>query len=149
MKKIIIHIGTQKTGSTSIQTFSSINHKELLSCGVFYPMIGRNPPFISKEEGIIINGDFLREKKYSKILHLHLNNFEKSKCHTMFLSEEGLTGAGPISNYNLKVYQELGEYDVKVIVYLRRATEYLASFWQECIRNKHLVGDLNAFIKKS
>ena len=129
MKKIFIHIGTQKAGSTSIQTFSSINHERLLNSGVFYPMIGRKYPFINKEKGILINGDFLREENYSHLLNLHLNSFEKSKCHTMFLSEEGLTAAGPVSNYNLKVYQEINKYDLKVIVYLRRASEYLASFW--------------------
>jgi len=145
-KKIYIHIGTQKAGSTAIQSFSSINYDHLLSNGVYYPLIGRYPPFVGKNDKVFINGDFLREKNYRSRLDKLLLEFRNNHCHTMLLSEEGLSAADPISEYNFEVYQDIKGFDVKIIVYLRRASEYLASFWQECVRNKILVTDLESFI---
>lgn len=37
-KKLILHIGTEKTGTTSIQKFLNLNKDELLNEGIFYPM---------------------------------------------------------------------------------------------------------------
>lgn len=144
-KTIYIHIGTQKAGSTSIQTFLSKNHSALLKSGIFYPLIGRKPPFENKEEKTFINGDFIQKKDYELILEEIILEFKKNNCPYMCLSEEGLSSASPISEYNLDIYYKLQKFNPKIIVYLRRSAEYLTSFWQECVRNGILVPNLDEF----
>ncbi|NBO66447.1 MAG: hypothetical protein EBU88_16655, partial [Acidobacteria bacterium] len=36
-RRLILHIGTEKTGSTSIQTFLSLNHRRLAANGIGVP----------------------------------------------------------------------------------------------------------------
>ena len=40
-KNIIIHAGTHKTGTTFLQSFLSLNFKELLNEGILFPLSGR------------------------------------------------------------------------------------------------------------
>ncbi|MEP1202107.1 hypothetical protein [Tateyamaria sp.] len=43
MPKLIIHIGSQKTGSTSIQTFLTQNPDKMAKAGLTYVNAGRGP----------------------------------------------------------------------------------------------------------
>src|SRR4051794_10867481 len=43
MTRFIIHIGTHKTGTTSIQEFFSANRDAFLAQGIDFPIIGRTP----------------------------------------------------------------------------------------------------------
>lgn len=40
MSKVVLHIGTEKTGTTSIQHFMSQNRQALLAKGIVYPNLG-------------------------------------------------------------------------------------------------------------
>ncbi len=142
-KKIYIHIGSPKTGSTSIQRYLTSHQKHLLDQGLYYPIAGRayrkdqtkTECLKSPREDIFIcmNGDVVRS---SDKLRPILCDFNEQKVDRMLLSEEGLFLGSSLA-HSLKdqnVLRLLADYDVHVVVYLRPAIEYLCSLWAEMIK---------------
>ena len=142
-KKIYIHIGTPKTGSTSIQRYLTSHQKNLHDQGLYYPIAGRayredqtKINCLKSEQAdifICMNGDIVRS---SETLHPILSNFNEQKAGSMLLSEECLF-LGSALAHSLKdrhIWRLLSDYDVQVIVYLRPAIEYLCSLWAEMIK---------------
>jgi hypothetical protein len=128
-KTIYIHIGTPKTGTTSIQTFLTKNTNILLKKGIFYPATGRCYP----ETSVCMNGGVVNDINALKEV---LENFTKSKKSKMLLSEECLFLQNPKDNWVNKegIWDIFSNYEVKIIVYFRRSVDYLCSFWQEKIK---------------
>ena len=91
MKKLILHIGTHKTGSTAIQNWLYWNRDTLAAQGVLYARTDREPyPHLKKHTSLHhalmhASGDFRSEWQQIE------EEFEASGCHTMILSEEGLS----------------------------------------------------------
>ena len=58
--KIILHAGTPKTGTTSLQLFLHTHHDALLDRGILYPRAGIAPPPEPKHQwmiGDLMSGD--------------------------------------------------------------------------------------------
>lgn len=166
-KTIYIHIGSPKTGTTSIQQFLTVNSEILLKEGLFYPITGRqyteNDLLRLDKEGnnsskninlkgdstlICMNGSLLTKNGYDE------NNFQKlledfsvSKSSSMLLSEEVLFTEYQDSICNRSnLFEYLSGYEVKIIVYLKRSVEYLCGLWQEELRNKSTIS-LERYLK--
>lgn len=150
-KKIYIHIGTPKTGTTAIQKYLNECNKKLKSDKVYYPLIGRQIQLDSKS--YFINGTFLTyfnydEKRAKEIL----NKFASSNCETMILSEEMLfiDHIYEINKLNFlnrnKLLNYLAPFDIKIIVYLRPPLEYISSLWKEHLLAGESI-DLEDFLK--
>ena len=71
MKTLYIHIGTSKTGTTTIQTYCGINREQLKSKGVLFPIMPYHYDRITENR----NGHFL----YATIYENGLRNKEKEK----------------------------------------------------------------------
>lgn len=90
-KKIIIHVGPPKTGTSAIQSWLLENKKHLKKAGIYYPKH-------QKDENEISSGNFLslltkneETNKYDidlQKLSSLLQQFEQMKCHTLLLSSE-------------------------------------------------------------
>lgn len=123
-KKIIVHIGSPKTATSSIQDYLYKNRDVLLSnLGVFYPAEHLC------EEGRIANGTLLLPKYFDED-----NVVAKFKKWLMIsdyivLSEELLFIADGLSK--LPWLSNLNDVDITVVAYLRNAADYLASLWAE------------------
>ncbi|MDA7700418.1 hypothetical protein N8804_01065 [Methylophilaceae bacterium] len=143
-KNIFIHIGSPKTGSTSIQGFLSLNYKKLLAEGFYYPNLdeGRNVRDRDKKSlDIWINGGVLHNINSFKVL---LKKFNRLKCRNLILSDEALFDDEG-RWYNKEVKKLLNNYQVKLIVYLRPAPSFFASYWQELLKY-NLAETLEDFI---
>ena len=130
--KLILHIGTPKTGTTAIQKFLYDNQELLKEQGYSYPKI-QDLVFPSN------NGSPLRNYVKQGIPDTELfgwkefwNNtrHELNSNHVIISYEE-------IFCYN--VHQFISavkkEYDnIKVIVYLRRQDRYMETIWNQCIK---------------
>ena len=144
-KKIYLHIGAPKTGTTAIQKYLNECNGKLKKDKVYYPLIGRKAHLNSKS--LFINGTFLTyfnyDKKEAKKI---LDEFSSSIYETMILSEEMLFidhihDTKKLNFLNRKeLLNYLTRFDIKIIVYIRPPLEYISSLWKEYL----LAGDVQS-----
>ncbi|NQY43139.1 MAG: hypothetical protein HRT87_07350 [Legionellales bacterium] len=142
-KTVYLHIGSPKTGTSSIQSFASLNHNALLKHNVFYPLSGRELGRI-RYKNVFANGFPFYEDNRKNIEKI-LKNFDESKCTNILISEEMFFGGNLISICN---FFASSKYELKIIVYLRHAIEYLASFYSVVFDNSEQK-ELELFIKSN
>ncbi len=132
MKKVIIHVGQYKTGSTSIQKLMWLNRNELLSRGVLYPQ-----SFVRDFAHFLIT-DLLRKDYRNPIKKVKLDplreEIQKSSANTAVISCESLSGATVrwfAPEMMRFMWQRLVEvfdgFDVRVVFYVRRQDESINS----------------------
>ena len=135
MNTLYIHIGTAKTGSSALQSFLRKNNKVLEEKGYCYPKF----PFYYENVSKNRNGYFLRGEKlgnkganFGECMNIVREAFEK--CPNVILSDEGIWYESFKWHEQLfGIMQEKG-YQTKIIVYLRRQDEYLASRWSQFVK---------------
>lgn len=121
-KKIFIHIGVGKTGTTAIQDSMMLHREEISHQGVFYPFTG----IVETGHQDLVTlwtDEFSPENvaTYSKLLA----EFEESGKNTMFISSEKFCYAN--GEFVRRVSQVLDGYDVKIIVYVRNQIAQIES----------------------
>ena len=152
MKRLILHIGTHKTGTTAVQGFLKAN-AEILERdeGIFYPIY----PIKHSSTTLARNGHFLhcqaylRTKKNSK----HVRGDEHGgsawiketfaaqvqEHDTILLSDEQLwysmnTMKGYLGHLQ-DIIKECGIEQTDIILYIRRQDEYVESYWKQWIKS--------------
>ena len=135
---LYLHIGTNKTGTTSIQNFLEKNSENLKSNGILYPDVGRlhgahyivsaslgfkaNP---DAYKDILINPTSLKKKLLKEI--------NESKCKKIIISSEDFM----LKTKDYKTVQDFfSGFDVRVIVYLRRHDEWWESAYIQALKMK-------------
>ena len=162
MKRIILHIGTSKTGTTALQNFLDTNRNILEKQGIGYyesskwisEMGAGNASFLS--HGVI--GDVrlpisVGEDAYSR----ELTSFYTyaSKHPVILLSSESLWAAGSanrefwpiLKRYFEKSYGK--DTDINIIVYLRRQDLFLYSKWKQDLKLFPYAWDFLEWMEKS
>ena len=140
-KKIIIHIGGHKTGSTSLQVYLSKNRLMLRDQGVYYPKIEDNKPSVEHGRNQTINGFILQRKYYcSEVLDSILEEYENNNSiHTLILSEENLFyDYIDMHRFHQDALEKLSNHNTHILVCLRRSVEYICGMWQEYVRFKSI-----------
>ena len=157
MKTLYLHIGTPKTGTTSIQNFCMDNQKRLEEKGFCFPIF--DYPF--RNIGKYCNAHFLLtrywdengQREYEREEALALDGIGKvlqlfEKSDNIILSDERIWNIGLTEDVN--VWQRVKEHilskgiTVKVIVYLRRQDDFLYSWWNQHIKsNNHIYAALS------
>ena len=135
MKILYVHIGTPKTGTSTLQHFLIKNRNQLEQKGVFYPIwngpqtAGGGEDAVDGNFGWITRNSIVCEEKKSRMLSL----FEKHDV--VLLSTENIwlevQDKGEFFNKLKNYYTDV---TIKVIVYLRKQVDYLESQYRECIR---------------
>lgn len=130
-KKVILHCGVHKTGSSYLQAFFSKNSDILERYGVHYPSF-KNPdnPYLGNHSVIAIN--YQNETDIFGFLSKRLN-IESSKP-VLLISGEEFSRQTILPSFlkNLKNSNEVDE--VKVIFYLRRFDHLLESVYSESVK---------------
>lgn len=139
--KLVIHAGTPKTGTTSLQTYLDKRQRKLRGKGILYPhnIKGLQNPTAPRHQWFEKN-----------LVTTHLDNFlenfknivaqVKQDTHTIILSSEG------IYNYWWDFPEESKDllsalsklFDVEVWVWFREPLEFIESYYKQCIRNPQL-----------
>lgn len=125
---IYLHIGQQKTGSTSLQHFFSNNRKKLKKLGFEYPLPlkagGHHyiPRFIFSES----------TKRDMALLNSLRKNVLTSKAENIIISAENFFNTN-VDAASIK--EALGNHQYKVIVYLRRYDEYCESMYKQQVKS--------------
>lgn len=150
MKTLYVHIGTPKTGTSSIQEFMTENREVLEKHGYCYPELLRRDPGTSMKR----NGHFLvhevrkengkRDAALEKEIRLE-GMQQVAECFkrvdNVVLSDEAiwrrLSGNAHRNLYtNMKAEADRRGYLIKIIVYLRRQDDYLISHWNQAVKHR-------------
>jgi hypothetical protein len=124
--KIILHIGTHKTGTTALQKFLLINSKSLIDGGVLYPsfLLGESTNQFSYLATLIKNKKTLRVKQ---IFSTMKEEALAKECHSILISGEEFSTLDDKSVEVLgKLLSELN-LDVEVKLYLRNIYDFVVS----------------------
>jgi hypothetical protein len=133
MARLILHVGTHKTATTTVQKSFAANRKLLARHGLVYPDIGR----VAGHHGLVTDWVSL-----PPIFHLPEGSIAAWKKlvrqtakgdHTVFVSSEEFSRGHPRSRIDLKAIRaELAAYDeIKVICALRDQVSFLQSVYLE------------------
>lgn len=128
-----LHIGTLKTGSTSIQQFLHANRGYLLARHYLYPaciMAWQQPPFP--------NHNAIVRHSLDAVPQDLLDEIRSSACRRLIISAESLvlkfTTAEQIAALRTFMTDRLGCQEVRVIVYLRETGSLFASMCSQSIK---------------
>jgi len=150
-KKLYLHIGFHKTGTSSLQEFFHNNRKELLKNGVCYikSFDSRFPANVDLSWAINSNPPpwaSFKEGSPSEIISFYNEQLKSNVCDKVIISSEDfcLYDRQPETIKNLKHY--LSDYDVKVVAYIRDPLEFVISLYCHAVRAGAVKCDLKTHI---
>ena len=135
MKKLYVHIGTGKTGTTAIQSTLLGSKNYLANYNVQYAVSGLNGV---NHHALCFNSYAYRTGiKAKDALYIQYNNLrqeiEVSKCDNIIISSEDFPGLDECQVEEfVKYFSDVAE--VHVIVYLRRQDLFLESWYAQIIK---------------
>lgn len=123
-KQLFLHMGVQRTGTTSIQKAMAGSRGYLKKQGVLYPWLFGKPSHVK------IAWDIFLEKTTAKDLVEAIKEKEDSRTHSVILSAEGFSF---INNFSF-IGELRKRYNVKVIMYLKEQLSWLESWYNQNIK---------------
>ncbi|AXC50081.1 hypothetical protein DRW48_10585 [Paracoccus suum] len=145
MKKLILHIGQYKTGSTSIQKTLDHNRARLIDHGILYPETGCR----KWQHGALIRGlknEFHKDLPGSFDSAPLLEEIGTSGCKHVIISCEGISGGRithmdpPLVEHLLRRLGDLTEgWDTTVVWYYRRQDDAIESRIIQTVKGKIAV----------
>lgn len=139
MKKLFVHIGAPKTGTSAIQHFMLRNREALAAQGVLYPQGGMLKsahhligaaihPLRSKRLG----GESRDEVLANAIKSIH-GEIAEQHPHTLVISTEYLWGKLSAANVN-RLLAPFADWSLQVVVYLRRQDLLAQSLYVQAVK---------------
>lgn len=130
--KIIIHIGSTKSGSTYIQHFLDKNRVALFQRGVWYPEFGlfwqKDRPHKTAGHAKFLHAAQRKERKYLNKIMAGLEQFP-NHVHTIILSSEAFF----LADNSQRLVDHFSNFDVEMLVYLRRQDDWANSQYCEFV----------------
>lgn len=129
--KLRLHIGQQKTGSTSLQRFLFDNYDNLLKKNVLYPKSLGTEHF--KQHLVFRHHETILDGKLSKKLQ---EEIDLTKPDSVIISDENLFYGRNLNKSNLATFFTHLFSEIEVIVYLRRQDLHMPSHYQQALKGK-------------
>jgi len=136
--KLIIHAGTPKTGTTSLQTYLDKKQRKLRGKGILYPhnLEKLQNPTAPKHQ-------WFEKNLVTTNFESFLENFKniisqvKKDTHTIILSSEGIYNYWwNFPDQSKDILCELSKlFDIEVWVWFREPLVFIESYYKQCIRN--------------
>lgn len=141
-KKLVIHIGTPKTGTTSIQKTLGVSNKRLREYGLFYPDIkpfNHSDTFVpiiveNPDDFVMFKIRDLTEKKVEMYKEMWIREFSNPEPGCYIVSAESLSIVNKKEVSNVKEFVSQYFDEVKIIVYVRELTAFISSLIQQHIK---------------
>lgn len=149
MKTVYLHIGTHKTGSTSIQRFLARADDALTDQGFLYPTTGRPDTDWTDQYGQHELYWSLVEKRgieSDQVWHELRREINAFPGHSVVLSAEGFEGIG--TRNIRRILEYLQPHAVRVIVYLRPPVQRLRSEYSQLVKTGVCSAPFNRFVAK-
>jgi hypothetical protein len=149
-KRVILHIGTAKTGTTSLQKFLSAHEAELGEAGVLYPRAGRPEwrfeefAFAHHVLALAIRGrETPADARHWDDVREELARSDKE---TAVISSENFGGFEP--EHVRQAAAHLEGHTVKVVVYLRSPLSFLVSAYKQRVKVGQYGGSFGGFVRE-
>ncbi len=130
-RRLVLHIGTHKTGSTSIQKFLHGYRSKLALQGVFVPVAEPTP--LGTQHRL-----FLTAAKGNEAAEAYVegfvSDFSGSDCHTAVVSDENLELTYHMAEYFSAIADKL-DCDLSVVAFVRPQVDYANSIVQQNCKN--------------
>ena len=141
MPKLIIHIGSQKTGSTSIQTFLTQNPGKMAEAGLSYVNAGRGPAAHNKLA-------FKRDTdQFPRIMNRLVNEVQNNPDKTHVISAEML--------FTTRMARAMTEFlpddlrsQTQIIAYVRRQDKFLEAMYKQVVKTGRFKGTAQEYAQK-
>ncbi|WP_428354479.1 hypothetical protein [Methyloprofundus sp.] len=136
--KLIIHAGTPKTGTTSLQTYLDKKQRKLRGKGILYPHNLKSLQNLSAPKH-----QWFEKNLVTTHVENFLENFKniisqvKKDTHTIILSSEGIYNYWwDFPDESKDILCELSKFfDIEIWVWFREPVEFIESYYKQCIRN--------------
>ncbi len=145
--KLLLHVGTHKTATSSIQSLLEENRPELERQGFCYPATDR-PPFPNLPKHTSLYTALMGGPDAIRVERDHIMRaFEASGCNTLVLSEEGLSSPGFLKRNAMAGIALLApEFDVKIVSFQRRQDYFVESLWNQFSRENTTQKHITDFV---
>ncbi len=152
-KRIIIHIGTHKTGSTTIQNGCCDNRERLRANGWLFPVTGM---YLFGQHNIAWEmasghvqpwnwiGEWVRYRPEWGGMDRLLAEIETAGVETVILSSEDFDGLQ--TERIQRLHERLAEFEIDIVVYLREQASLLQSAWTQFVRSGFVTMPFPAFV---
>jgi len=133
--KLILHVGTPKTGTTSIQAYLDKKQRKLRSKGILYPNRFHNPD-APKHQWFERNLMTANTESLLDNFKDVLNHVEEH-THTILLSSEGIyNNWWDFPSESKALLFELNQFfDVEIWAWFKEPLAFAESFYKQCMRN--------------
>jgi hypothetical protein len=148
-RKLILHIGTEKTGTSTLQKYLSENRLGLLQQGFLYPISTSGTDHYKVALAFY---DAFKDDDLSKINHVYTESewekfrvdflydlkdqVKKSQCHTTIISCEHLHSRllSPSEKLRIKFFfEECGFDEIRIVVYIREQVSLANSLYSTAV----------------
>jgi hypothetical protein len=143
---LVVHIGTGKTGTSSLQFFMRDNRQRLLELGHLYPRSpggarhGRLSLFVKSDEEVLSAPNWARQKEsdpaaFRRAFRRRLfSEIEESGASHVILSDEVLYGCSDPALQRLRGFTDRIARSLRLVVYLRRQDDQMVSRYQQMVK---------------
>jgi len=137
--RLILHAGTPKTGTSTLQVFLHQYHQASIDHGILYPSVGILPHLKPPKHQWIVENllaeDAPRFRANQELLLTELSSY--SHVHTVFLSTEGIYNHWwDYSDFSKSLLKGLDEFfDVSVWVVFREPLSFAKSLYGQILKN--------------
>ena len=156
-RDLVLHIGSGKTGTSSIQAFLNRNRERLGDLGLLYPQVPgqrrhvRFGLFFRSDEDLEQQASWARQKQSSaeefrkNFRRDLLEEIERSGKDRVLVSDEALYGSPADALRRLHTFVATIARATRVVVYLRRQDDHLSSRYQQVVK----IGEVRRFTERT
>ena len=141
---LILHIGTHKTGSTSIQNYLYYNRLWLKRMGVYYPRPINGKLFYANNHSDLRDTALCEGKRkgvqthpefggHNALLGRYVRRMKEVACPINILSAEGWSSH--LNRYASRLHPLTQQFDVKVLAFMRRPDFWVEKFYSQRVAN--------------
>jgi hypothetical protein len=134
----IIHVGSPKTGTSSLQFFLNKNASLLKLLGFYYPMHDYDPNGISGGHHLFAKS--ILDNDLSKSLEILSLYKKESKGKTVLLSSESLYGCYRNLSKVLSIYK------VRIVIFTRNPIDYLVSNYCQVVKRHGFTDSFEVYV---
>ena len=158
-RRIFVHIGAHKTGSSALQAYLSLNSTKLRELGFSYPFPENSDTIktgvctgnilhvmqgIAREEGRQLGIDKLSEIYLKRVLDFSIC---KEDYKNIIISGEFLTRVS--NDHTLSVLEQTSDiHDLTVILYVRDIYWHVISSWKQVVKASSQEYDVDQFVER-